>query len=133
MSQDNVEIVRELFQLFNPAEIDQFAEHWHPDSVVTAPEGWPEPGPFVGRDAVMRQFKRIFADVSEYRFEKLRILAVRDDWVVIAWHWHTRGATSGIDAEFDFAQANRFVDGKIIEAHFRWRPEDAFQAAGLSE
>ena len=30
-----------------------------PDVIARAPAGWPEPGPFVGRDAVMQQFARL--------------------------------------------------------------------------
>jgi ketosteroid isomerase-like protein len=66
MSEENVEIVMESFRRFDPNDLEEWAELVHPESRVTAPEGWPEPGPFVGRTAIIRQFKRIFADWSEY-------------------------------------------------------------------
>jgi ketosteroid isomerase-like protein len=127
MSQENVEIALKLFR----TELGEVAELVHPECTVTPAEGWPEPGPFVGRDACMREFERLFADWSEWRFEDIRVLANPDDWVVLAWRWHTRGVTSGIEADFNLATAFRFRDGRVVESHFRWRAEDALEAAGL--
>jgi ketosteroid isomerase-like protein len=132
MSEENVEVVMESFRRFDPNDMEEWATLLHPDCRVTAPDGWPEPGPFVGREAVVRQFERIFADWSEYRFEDIEVVAESEEWVVITWRWHTRGVTSGIEADFHFANASRIRDGRIIEIHFRWRPDDALEAAGLS-
>jgi hypothetical protein len=33
--------------------------HWHPDAIVRPAAGWPEPGPFVGREAVMQSFEQL--------------------------------------------------------------------------
>jgi ketosteroid isomerase-like protein len=54
MSQENVEIVRESIRRFRPSGLDEWAELWHQDTRMTVPEGWPEPGPFIGLDAVKR-------------------------------------------------------------------------------
>jgi hypothetical protein len=51
MSQENVEVVRKAF------------EAW----VVRGLEEWPEPGPFVGRDAVMRWFEQLRETTMELR------------------------------------------------------------------
>jgi hypothetical protein len=32
-----------------------FGEHFDPNVIMRMPDGWPEPGPEVGREAVMRQ------------------------------------------------------------------------------
>ena len=31
----------------------------HPNAIVNPPKDWPEPGPFMGRDAAMRQLKQL--------------------------------------------------------------------------
>ncbi len=59
MSQENVEIVRAAFAAWNAGEMDALRELHDPDVIVRALKGWPEPGPFVGREAVMRQFDRM--------------------------------------------------------------------------
>ena len=56
MSQENVEIVRAVFAAWNAGDMDAIRELYHPDAVMRSAEGWPEPGPYYGRDAVMRQF-----------------------------------------------------------------------------
>ena len=35
-----------------------FVRLYDPEVIVRPLKGWPEPGPFVGRDAVMRQWER---------------------------------------------------------------------------
>jgi ketosteroid isomerase-like protein len=133
MSEESVEVVMDSFRLNVRDDPEDWAALWHPESRATAPEGWPEQGPFVGGDAIVQEFKRVYADWSEYRFEDIKVVAEAGEWVVVTYRWHTRGATSGIEADFDLAAAFQVKDGQIIEAHFRWRPEEALEAAGLSE
>ena len=38
-----------------------------PDVIWRQPEGWPEPGPDVGREAVMRQFDATSRDLGRRR------------------------------------------------------------------
>ena len=59
MSQENVEIVRATIEAWNAGDMDALRELYHPDAIARPPEGWPEPGPFVGREAVMRAFGQL--------------------------------------------------------------------------
>jgi ketosteroid isomerase-like protein len=59
MSQENVEIVRAGFAAWNAGDMDPLRELYHPDAIMRMPEGWPEPGPYYGRDAVMREFGQL--------------------------------------------------------------------------
>jgi ketosteroid isomerase-like protein len=54
MSRENVEIVRALFEVWNAADMDAFRELYDPDVIVRTVGDWPEPGPYVGREAAMR-------------------------------------------------------------------------------
>ena len=58
MSQENVEVVRAGFEAWNAGDMDAYGELLDPDVIIRMPEGWPEPGPFVGREAVLREFKQ---------------------------------------------------------------------------
>jgi ketosteroid isomerase-like protein len=133
MSEENVEVALETFSRFNPGDLTDWGALWHPDSRATPAEGWVEPGPFVGRDAIIRQFERLFADWSEYRIEQIEVAADSGDWVVVTWRMSTRGAASGIETQIDLAVAYRVRDGMISEGHFRWNRAEALEAAGLSE
>jgi ketosteroid isomerase-like protein len=133
MSRENVELVRRTFPLIEAYDFEQWAALWHPESRATAPAGWPEPGPFVDRDEIVRQFERITADWEEHHFEDIELAADSGDWVVFTYRWCARGRTSGIDTHFDLAVASLVQDDRIVEAHFRWNREEALEAAGLTE
>lgn len=59
MSQRNVEVVRGAFEAWNAGDMDRLREIHDPEVILRAPPGWPEPGPFVGRDAVMEGFGQL--------------------------------------------------------------------------
>ncbi|MEK6272991.1 MAG: nuclear transport factor 2 family protein [Actinomycetota bacterium] len=132
MSQENVEFVLRRFEEFE-ADGGPNPESWHEDGVLTAPDGWPEPGPFKGRAAIMRQFERLVGDFSDFHSTNVEVIAEADDWVVIAFRWHTRGAQSGIAGTWEMTAAFRLKDGRFIEAHYRWERQEALEAAGLRE
>jgi hypothetical protein len=52
MSRENVGVVDAMGEAWNAGDMDAFRELLSPDVIVRAPDGWPEPGPFVGREAV---------------------------------------------------------------------------------
>src|SRR5215204_1535005 len=85
MSSDNVELANEAVRRVNEAfrrvdDLSALARLWHPESRVTLAAGWPESGPLVGREAIVRQFERGFADLSENHFEGLEIAADSGEW-----------------------------------------------------
>ncbi len=131
MSQENVELVLAGLKRFERGEIDEstFAE----DARLTGPEGWPEQGPFAGREAIRRQFERLASDSSSRAFNDIEIVSTEGDWVVITFRWQMQGAASGIETTFDMAAAYRIEDRAFAEAHFRWNRDEALEAAGLSE
>jgi ketosteroid isomerase-like protein len=133
MSEENVELVRRAFRLYETGDHQRFAETIADDCVISGPEEWPEPGPFEGKSAVMGQFERLASDWAEHHFSDLTVVADEGDWVVWEYRWHTRGAGSGIETTVEMASAHRVVAGRQVEAHFRWNPVEALEAAGLRE
>ena len=133
MSEENVEVVLEGIRRFEASDFEGVSRRWHPDSWITGPEGWPERGPFEGRDAVLGQFRRLAADWGENRVSEIQVVADRADWVVLTFRWEVRGERSGAATASNLSAAYRLREGKISEAHFRWTPEDALEAAGLRE
>jgi len=129
MSGRNLEIVLESMRTFVAGDFGR-VELWHPDCRITAPEGWPEQGPFVGRDAVMAQFERLGADFGEQTLD-VTTTSARDDWVVVEFEWSTRGSSSGAETQLEMAAAFRVQEGQLIEGHYRWSRAAALEAAGL--
>ena len=130
MPEQNVEVVLESFRRFDDNNLEAAEELWSPQARVAAPDGWPEPGPVEGRDAVMRQFERLRADAAQSRIE-VEVLEAGDEWVVVAFRWYVTGARSGIETVMDGAAAFRVVDDQISEGHYKWDPADALGVAGL--
>jgi len=58
MSQENVRVVRAAFEAWNAGDMDALRDLHDPDVVLRPPDGWPEAGPFIGREAAMRQSGR---------------------------------------------------------------------------
>ena len=59
MSQENVEVIRAFFEAWNAGDMDAVREMHDPDVSLRTVENWPESGPYVGREAVMRFYERI--------------------------------------------------------------------------
>jgi ketosteroid isomerase-like protein len=132
MSQENVEII-----LGEPSPLRSRRLRGDQRSLarvgrITSPEGWPEAGPFEGREAVLNQLRRLASDLGEHRFKDVEVVADRDGWVVLSFVWEVRGGESGAAVASKLAGAYHLRDGRVIETHFRWSPEDALEAAGLS-
>src|SRR5262245_19598618 len=58
MSRENVELMRAGFAAWNAGDMEALRASLDPDVVQRNPGGWPEPGPLVGRDAVMRNWEQ---------------------------------------------------------------------------
>ncbi len=133
MSQENVDLVLESIRRFRLGGLDEWAELWHQDTRLTVPEGWPEPGPFIGLESVKREFEGVIDNFSGLRFEDVVVVGYSGDWVVASYRVPLRGAASGAEDVFHFAAAYRVEDGLLIECAICWRVEEALEAAGLSE
>jgi ketosteroid isomerase-like protein len=133
MTEENAEVVFESYRRFEAEDFDGLEDMWLPQGRITSPEGWPEAGPFEDREAVMAQFRRLASEMGQHRFRDMRVVAESDDWVVVDFIWEVRGAGSGVPVATRIAMAARLEEGKYIEAHYRWKTEEALAAAGLAE
>jgi ketosteroid isomerase-like protein len=114
MSQENVELVLEFLRRAEANDVEGGGALIHPEITATAVPGWPEPGPFVGRDAALAEGERL-TDWGENHYSDIDVVADEGDWVVVAYRWHVRGAGSGIATHFDIATAVRGKEGRFIE------------------
>jgi SnoaL-like domain len=91
MSEENVELVLEYLRRAEAEDFDVegVAALMHPEITGTAVRGWPEPGPFVGRDAMLAETKRL-TDWGESRFTDIEVVADEGDWVLLAFHGGSR-------------------------------------------
>jgi SnoaL-like domain len=133
VTQANVDLVLESIRRFRPEGLDDWAKLWDPDARLTVPEGYPEPGPYVGLEAVRGAFDTFLESFPAVEFEDVEVVATSGPWVVVTYRVPVRGAASGVETDFKPAVAYR-VEGKLlIECAVRWQVAEALEAAGLSE
>ena len=130
MSQENVEVVRRGIEAWNAGDMDALAHLYARDMVLWAPEDWPEPGPFVGRDAIMRQFHQMRATYEADELEPLSIDHIADR-VVVRFNWHAEGQGPQLNMEVTYVYSVR--KGTIRSAELFWDHAEALEAVGLSE
>jgi ketosteroid isomerase-like protein len=132
MSQENVEIVRAGLEAWNAGDMDALRETYDPDIIWRAPEGWPEPGPYVGREAVMRQLEQLRETWDADAFELISDFIHAADRVAVRLLWRTVGGR-GPQADLEITAVYTVRKGRILTIeNFRDHAE-ALEAVGLSE
>jgi ketosteroid isomerase-like protein len=131
VSQQNVEIVRRGIEAFNAGDMASRREHLDPDVVMRMAEGFPESGPFVGREAVMRWIMDAREPFDDFILEPTSDIIDVGDRVVVRLRSHATGR--GPDVRFEFSEVSTFWDGRIVYIQFFWDHHEAVKAVGLEE
>jgi ketosteroid isomerase-like protein len=131
MSQENVEIARAFFEAWNARDIDGVRELHHPDVVLRTVEGWPEPGPYVGREAVMRFFEQLRDTWDADTVETVSDFSDAADRVVVRYIW--RGAGHGPESNMELTAVFTVRNGRIFGLELFWDHAEALETVGLSK
>ena len=131
MSRENLEIVRIGFDAWNAGELDALRDLFHPDVVLRSPEGWPESGPFVGRDAVIRGFEQLREAWDTVSHEPVTDFIDIGDRVVV------RSTLRGMGQGPEFHQESTLVftvrKGRVLGLELFWDHGEALKAVGVAE
>jgi ketosteroid isomerase-like protein len=131
MSQENVEIVRAAYDAYNARDMDALRELYDPDAIIVRGlAGWPEPGPFVGREDVMRAFENLRGAWDSDTLEDVRLIDAGDR-VVGRQTW--RGIGRGPELNMDQTVIITLRKRKIFLMEYFWDHAEALEAVGLSE
>ena len=131
MSWENVEVVRRAIEVWNAGDMDRLRELYDPDVIVRALPGWPEPGPFVGRDAVMREFRHLRDAFDEDSLQLKSGFATIGDQVIVRCAWRMMGR--GPEGNMELTLRYRVRRGLLLDLEFFWDHDEALEAAGRSE
>lgn len=131
MSQENVEIVRAMFESWNGRRMDDFRDLHDPGVVIARfIEGWPDPGPVVGRDAVMD----LYEDVRPG--DEATVVPIGDfigsgSTVAVRIRWRTAIQDQEVGMELTGVYTIR--SRRIFVIEFFRDHSEALEAAGMSE
>jgi ketosteroid isomerase-like protein len=131
MSQENVKLVKTRFAAFNAGDMEAVHESSDPGIVMRAPEGWPEPGPFVGREAVLRQFEQLRETFDADAIEPVSDFIDVGDRVAVRIRWRTAGR--GPEANLEWTIVFTIRKTKVLNVDYFWDHSEALEALGLSE
>jgi ketosteroid isomerase-like protein len=95
-------------------------------------QDWPKPGPYVGREAIMREFEQLRQtwdgrDTSEPIGDFIDV----GDRVVVRHIW--RGAGQGPEAEVELTAVWTVREGRILAADYFRDYAEALETLGLRE
>jgi ketosteroid isomerase-like protein len=93
------------------------------------PEGWPEPGPYYGRESAMRQFEQLNDTWDADIADPISDFIDAADRVVVRFLW--RGAGRGPEANMDLTTVFTVRKGKIRGLEFFWDHAEALETLGL--
>src|SRR5689334_597063 len=131
MSQENVEIVRAAYEAWNRGDMSALREAYDSGVVLRMVEGWPEPGPYFGREAVMRQWQQQRETWDADALVPISDFIDAGDRVVVRFIW--RGAGYGPGADLELTNVLMLRMGKVVYQEFFWHHTEALEAVGLSE
>ena len=108
-----------------------FGATFDPNVIARSPEGWPEPGPYVGREAVMRWWEQVREAWDADVIEPVGSFVHHGDRVAVKQVWH--GAGFGPEAKLEFTVLYTLRKGRIVFVEYFWDHAEALEAVGLSE
>ena len=130
MSQENVEIMRTGLAAWNTGDEERLRDVYDPNAIHKSIEGWPEPGPFVGREAIMEWFRRLRETWDTDAMEPVSFTDAGDS-VVVRLVW--RGVIQGAEPNMELTGIYTLRKGRVVFAELFWDHTEALEAVGLSE
>ena len=97
---------------------------------MTPLETWPEPGPFIGPDASIREYQRLFQLFRGIVVSVGNIVS-HEHWVIAHYRGVIEGDAPGMPVELQFTGVHRFEGEQFVESHYRLNRDAALAAAGL--
>ena len=132
MSQENVEIVRDAIAAWNRGDTDALIGAYDEGAIIVrTAEGWPEAGPIVGRDAVMRFFAALRETYSGEDAVVGLSFVDAGDRVVVRQLWQGKGR--GPDMNMEVTTVYTLRNARVFLLEYFWDHGEALKAVGLEQ
>jgi hypothetical protein len=135
MSQENVEIVRSIYEAVNRGDWDAAFRDARPDVELTTPPGpqsGPDAGTYRGREEIQGFWEEVLTPFEAWTAELEEFLERGDQVaVVVKGRMRPRGSSAEIETRTGALWTIR--DGMVVSTRIFAKPDEALEAAGLSE
>jgi ketosteroid isomerase-like protein len=138
MSQENVEALRDVYQLLNTrfaalkrGETDALLPFFDREVVIEMVDA-PDPEAYHGHDGVRSWFNDAFGIWAAIHVEAEEIKEL-GQWTVALLRISLRGEASGVELELPVAALHQFRSGRIVRDRVYLDRDEALAAAGLKE
>ena len=133
MSQENVEVARAAIAAWNAGDMERLRELYDPDATMhyKGSSDWLESGPYLGRDAIMRQFRWLRETWDRDSLQIVGDLLAAGDRVVVRATWRVAGHGPG--GELEMAWVYTVRRRLIVRADFFRDYGEALEAVELRE
>ena len=131
MSEENVRVVRQMYDAYLAGDIDRALAYFHPD-VAADFSVRADTAPTEGRDALGETVATWVSAWADYSERVTDVRGIGDTVCVIATQTG-RGKVSGVEIDTTWGQLYTIQNGLITSVTMYASPTDALEAAGLSE
>ena len=134
MSQDNLNVVRQVVDAFNRHDWVEWASHYDPDAEWHDPPEAPGSGVHRGRGEIRRYFDELFEIAADgWNVEVDSIESLGPDCVLIQARSVVVGRESGLATEDPVFQVVDLHDARVWRVRNFRTSREALEAAGLRE
>src|ERR1700746_1422044 len=133
MSQENVEVVQQIFDAFNSEDIDLILSFTHSDFEVEVPPDFsPEPDTYRGHDGMRRYWTSFQDAMEEIRFQPERLWDA-GQVVVVVMHVTARGRQTAIPVEQRLVGLWTIFDRKAVRVRVYGSHAGGLRCGGVLE
>jgi ketosteroid isomerase-like protein len=134
VSQENVEVVRRVMQLYADHDLDGVLADLHPEVELDwSNSPAPDRGVYRGHAAVRAFLEARDDALGERRIDLVKTIAGAPDTVVYTAQMRQRGRASGVEVTTHIDLVWKLREGKIIHLTVYQATAEALKAAGLEE
>ena len=132
MSEENVELVRGIYDKWGTGNFRAGTDLFDPDVVLVLRGDFPDAGAYEGPEGIRKYMQGFLADWTDAAIEAEEVIGA-EDMVVAAVHQRAIGTRSGLPVEMRYWQVWTFRDGAVIRIESIRERSEALEAAGVRE
>ncbi|MDX6699396.1 MAG: SnoaL-like domain [Solirubrobacteraceae bacterium] len=132
MSQENVEIIRRVFDAWAAGDWSIGNEYLEEHAVCVVSSDFPAFGAYYGIDGIRAYWRDFVAQWEQLTFEATSLEAVGDTVLAEATQ-HAKGRASGVEGDLCYFILFTFRGGKIVRMESVMSRDEALEAVGLRE